>query len=143
MVFSSPAERINVNAIVQDGDSSSFHDATETSSINSSLSEMETEGPAITFTEPTDTFIVGEIVSFCGSGSTGVTGVGGSGSGSGPGSGSPQDRRLVNARNQANSLMSTQVIVYLTITLTGISSRNPFHWSSTKNIRPSIVSPGL
>lgn len=94
IVISFPDEGIKVNAIEQDGDSSSFHEATDSSSINNSFSETTAEGPAMTFTEPIETVIVGGIVSFCGSGSTGVTGVGGSGSGSGPCSGSPQDTTI-------------------------------------------------
>ena len=76
-------------------DLSSFQEATDLSPILSSLPEMVTVGPAMTFTVLAETVIVGAFVSLSGVGLTGVTGVGGVGS---TGSSPPQETARETAR---------------------------------------------
>ena len=92
-----PDVGVKERATVQLVDLSSFQVATDLSPILSSLPEMVTAGPAMTFTVLAETVMVGAFVSLAGVGSTGVTGVGGVGS---TGSG-PQETARIRARRTA------------------------------------------
>ena len=92
-----PDVGVKERATVQVVDLSSFQVATDLSPILSSLPEMVTAGPAMTFTVLAETVMVGAFVSLAGVGSTGVTGVGGVGS---TGSG-PQETARIRARRTA------------------------------------------
>ena len=93
-----PSAGTKLRTMVQVEDLSSFHEATDSSPILSSLPETVTAGPAMTFTVPFETVMTGAWVSF--SGVTGVTGVEGSGSGL-TGSGPPQETARTTARSTA------------------------------------------
>ena len=66
-----PSAGVKVRATVQVDETSSFHEATDWSPIFSSLPEMVTAGPAITFTVFVETVMTGALVSLAGVGSTG------------------------------------------------------------------------
>ena len=73
-VLADPSVGVKVRAMVQVADLSSFQVATDLSPILSSLPEMVTAGPAMTFTVLAETVMVGALVSLAGVGGVGSIG---------------------------------------------------------------------
>ena len=86
-------------------ETSSFHVATDSSPILSSLPEIETTGPEMILTEDLETVIVGALVSFAGVGGFGSTGVTGAGGVGGSGS-SPQQATMNDSARMEKSILT-------------------------------------
>ena len=95
--FDEPSFGVRVNSVLRVVETSSFHVATDSSPILSSLSETVRVGPEMILAEDLETVMTGAFVSFCSTGGLDP----GSGPGAGVGSGSQQETAKDTTRSTA------------------------------------------